>query len=220
MVSMIKPRFYLLILTFFLPAIAFSSEDFLEESESFENISWFENWKEATTKMKKENKLVLLFFTGSDWCPWCKKMKTEIFEDPEFIQEMDPLLVFFIVDFPAKKSQSSEIINHNESLKVTYNISGLPTVVLLDSKRTLISKLGYLPVGGGKYAEYLKNVMADYEWIKATLSAECSEDDLRRLYQKAKSMGCDTYTKIIFERGVKEDKVPFFLLEKYCSLVD
>ena len=39
---------------------------------------------DAQAQAKKESKLVLLNFTGSDWCPACKKLDAEVFSKKEF----------------------------------------------------------------------------------------------------------------------------------------
>ena len=46
--------------------------------------SWQTDYKQAQEQAKVGNKLVLLDFTGSDWCGWCIKLDREVFSKPEF----------------------------------------------------------------------------------------------------------------------------------------
>jgi uncharacterized protein YyaL (SSP411 family) len=48
-------------------------------------IEWLTDAPSAQEKAKRESKLVLLDFTGSDWCGWCMKLKSEVFDKPEFV---------------------------------------------------------------------------------------------------------------------------------------
>ena len=40
---------------------------------------WQTKFEDAKTKAKADNKLLLVDFTGSDWCGWCIKLKKEVF---------------------------------------------------------------------------------------------------------------------------------------------
>ncbi len=42
--------------------------------------NWNTDYENTLTKAKIEKKGVLLLFTGSDWCPPCKKLHSAIFE--------------------------------------------------------------------------------------------------------------------------------------------
>ena len=51
---------------------------------SSDNLDWKENLEQAVAQAKKENKAVLVNFTGSDWCIWCKRLNSEVFKQKEF----------------------------------------------------------------------------------------------------------------------------------------
>ena len=46
--------------------------------------TWYTNWDKAAAAAKKENKPILMDFTGSDWCGWCIKLHDEVFSKDEF----------------------------------------------------------------------------------------------------------------------------------------
>ncbi|MCX8155667.1 MAG: thioredoxin family protein, partial [Verrucomicrobiae bacterium] len=47
-------------------------------------LNWVTDFNAALNQAKKENKLLFINFTGSDWCGWCKKLDAEVFSTPEF----------------------------------------------------------------------------------------------------------------------------------------
>jgi thioredoxin-related protein len=108
---------------------------------------WTTDAVTAQAKAKAEKKLVLLDFTGSDWCGWCIKLNKEIFSTPEFIQYAKDNLVLVEVDFPRKKQLSSEQKKANNALGEKYGIKGYPTIIVLDGEGKKVGKLGYMKDG-------------------------------------------------------------------------
>jgi thioredoxin-related protein len=109
---------------------------------------WGDNYKEALATAAKENKKVLLDFTGSDWCGWCIRLKKETFDQPEFKNYADKNLILVEVDFPNGKTLPPEVKKQNDALQEQYHIEGFPTLILLDPQGKVINKnVGYLPGG-------------------------------------------------------------------------
>lgn len=110
--------------------------------------NWKTDYKAALEEAAKEKKLVLLDFTGSDWCGWCIKLDKETFSKPEFKNFASKNLVLVEVDFPQNKSQSADVKKQNEELKTKFGVQGYPSLVLLDSTgKEIIRNVGYLPGG-------------------------------------------------------------------------
>lgn len=108
---------------------------------------WSTNYNESLQKAASQNRMVLLEFTGSDWCPPCKKQAKDVFEKPSFEEFAKDNLVPVKLDFPRRSEQSAETKAANQALAQKYNIDGFPTLILLDSKGTeLAREVGY---GGG-----------------------------------------------------------------------
>ena len=61
---------------------------------------WDDDYEKAVAQAKAEKKMVLLDFTGSDWCGWCIKLDKEVFSQPEFKDYAKENLVLVEVDFP------------------------------------------------------------------------------------------------------------------------
>ena len=109
---------------------------------------WGDNYQEALATAAKENKKVLLDFTGSDWCGWCIKLKKETFDQPQFKEFADKNLVLVEVDFPQGKSLSPEVKKQNDALQQQFHVEGFPTLVLLTPQGKIIKQnSGYLPGG-------------------------------------------------------------------------
>lgn len=113
-------------------------------------VSWQTDVPKAEAQAKKENKLVLLDFTGSDWCGWCIKLNHETFSKSEWADYAKKNLVSVEVDFPRAKQQSAALKSANEALQKKYNVEGFPTIVVLKPDGTVAWKHeGYL-AGGPK----------------------------------------------------------------------
>jgi len=117
---------------------------------------WGEDYKAALATAAKENKKVLLDFTGSDWCGWCIKLKKETFDQPAFKEYADKNLVLVEIDFPQGKSQNPEVKKQNDALQQQYQVQGFPTLVLLDPQGKIIKqKSGYFPGGAKGFIDWL-----------------------------------------------------------------
>ena len=121
-------------LVLFTPAIA-------------QEAKWLTDFEAAKAQAKKENKLVLADFTGSDWCGWCIKLKDEVFSKPEFATWAKDKVVLLELDFPRKTELPAELKAQNEKLAEQFEIKGFPTVLLLDGDGKKVGTLGYEPGG-------------------------------------------------------------------------
>jgi thioredoxin-related protein len=117
------------------------------------NGQWLTDWKVATDTAASTEKLILLNFSGSDWCGPCIRMHKEIFEDPAFASYAEKNLVLVSADFPRLKKNrlSEEQTKQNEKLADKYNPEGrFPFTVLLDSKGKVLKSWEGLPRATGQ----------------------------------------------------------------------
>lgn len=104
---------------------------------------WLTNFDAAKAIAGKENKFILLNFSGSDWCAPCIKMKQEVFQNEAFLSFADDKLVLVRADFPrSKKNQlPKEQKTHNETLAEKYNPLGkFPYTLLLDKDGKILKE--------------------------------------------------------------------------------
>jgi len=122
-------------------------------------LNWENNLDNAIQQAKKENKAVLVNFTGSDWCIWCKRLSAEVFQQKEFEDYAKESLVLVMLDFPKDKPQSEETQSYNRNLAQKYGIQGFPTILIFDSQGKLVAQTGYQPGGPDKYIEHIKSYL-------------------------------------------------------------
>ena len=110
---------------------------------TFAAEGWGEDYAKGLAQAKEEKKLVVLDFTGSDWCSWCVKLNKEVFSKKEFKDYAKDNLVLVELDFPNSKPQSAELKAQNQKLQKEYRIEGYPTIIVLNSQGKKVGELGY-----------------------------------------------------------------------------
>lgn len=106
-------------------------------------------WETAKKEAAENNELILLNFSGSDWCIPCIKLHKNIIEKEDFkkLQE-DHIITYLNADFPRnKKNQlSTEIKNENAKLADLYNPKGIfPYTILLNKDGKVLKTWEGLP---------------------------------------------------------------------------
>jgi thiol-disulfide isomerase/thioredoxin len=99
-------------------------------------IQWEPDFENAKKTAKEKHELILLNFSGSDWCAPCILTRKEYLEDAAFGEMAKENLVMVNADFPRKKKNalSPEMVKRNEALAETYNKQGaFPLTLLLDA---------------------------------------------------------------------------------------
>lgn len=106
------------------------------------------SFDQSLEKAKTENKNVLLFFSGSDWCAPCVKFKKHFVETDQFKTFSAENLIVFNADFPRLKKNklADNITQENEKLADKYNNNGLfPMILLLNNKGEIVKKWEHYP---------------------------------------------------------------------------
>lgn len=105
-------------------------------------------------KAVAENKLLLVKFTGSDWCPPCIKLDKEVFSKKSFKSDVEKDFVVVVLDYPRKKKLPEAQTKANKEVAKKYGLRSYPTVMLMDSDGKVFKSMsGY---GGGGVKPYLK----------------------------------------------------------------
>jgi len=115
---------------------------------SLTSSTWLTDFQKGKTEAVASNKLIVLNFSGSDWCGPCIRLKKEIFESNAFENYSSEKLVLVNADFPRyKKNQlSNEQVKENEALAEKYNSAGrFPFTILLDSNGKVLKQWDGLP---------------------------------------------------------------------------
>jgi thioredoxin-related protein len=111
---------------------------------------------EAAKKYASEKGIPLLLnFTGSDWCHWCKMMENGVFNQGEWREYAKDNVVMVWLDFPKDKSLvPQKYVARNNEVRNKYKISGYPSYLLVDAKLDIV--IGRLGAGKGKTAASFK----------------------------------------------------------------
>jgi protein disulfide-isomerase len=137
-------------------------------SFSQEKLTWHTDVKEAVDIAIKENKQILLFFTGSDWCGWCTKLQNDVFKTSDF-EKWSKDLVLVELDFPRGSSQDKKTKNQNNQLKNTFGVRGFPTVHFVNPEKQKngkvnlknLGKTGYIPGGVKQWLNVANSIMVN-----------------------------------------------------------
>ena len=116
------------------------------------------DFEKAKAQAAKEEKSILMEFTGSDWCPPCKALAKNVLTQDVFKTEMPKNFVLLKLDSPRDKSkQTPEEIEQYKVLSAKYGIQGVPTIFLADAKgRPYYQTVGYSGDPADKYVANLK----------------------------------------------------------------
>ena len=117
---------------------------------------WHTDYEEAARRARRENKRLLIDFTGSDWCRWCIKLDREVFSTPRFKQYADHNLVLLKVDFPRRRPLPPPLRRQNEALARQYRITEYPTIVVQSPNGRPLQRFGYVPGGANAFIRKLE----------------------------------------------------------------
>lgn len=107
-------------------------------------LKWHTNLGKALAQAREENKIILVDFTGSDWCGFCIKQDKEVFSTTGFADYAKENLVLLKLDFPRRKKLPAEEQEANNGLRDKYQIRGYPTLVFLSKEQKELGRqVGY-----------------------------------------------------------------------------
>lgn len=123
---------------------------------------WETDYEAALTQANKEHKIIMLYFSGSDWCKPCILLRKEVFDTQTFQEYAKDNLVVVKLDFPRLKKNRlpEEQMLHNETLAMRFNHEGaFPSVVFIDANEQVIEKSGYRSGGPEEYVSYVNSIL-------------------------------------------------------------
>jgi thioredoxin-related protein len=144
--------------TLFIPTLMIISL----QNANAQEAHWFTNYDEAVAQAEKENKQILMSFSGSDWCGNCMRLEKDLFDQSAFSDFATSNLVLLKLDFPAKRKNMlpAEQTKHNEKLAEQYNKAGkFPTVLVLDAKGKVLGTMKHPSTDANGYIASLKSII-------------------------------------------------------------
>ncbi len=132
-------------------------------AQSTPALEWHTDLAKVQQISQKTNKPIFAFFTGSDWCGWCRKLQSDVFAKPEFIKWASEKVVLLELDFPRRTRLAPDLEKQNQELQQAFGIKGYPTIWLFylnekDNNQREIAALGSLgyPMGATAGQEQVK----------------------------------------------------------------
>ena len=118
-----------------------------------EKTDWITNYDQAIKLAKKEKKNILMFFTGSDWCPPCIALKRDFLETSAFDVYANEYILLYI-DIPRNKDLlTADQLKSNKELAAKYNKRGsVPMLKVVNKEGNELGEMsGYSMNGEIKY---------------------------------------------------------------------
>ncbi len=111
-----------------------------------DRLNWVLTYKEALKRSKEENKPVLMYFTGSDWCGPCIRLDKELFHTEKFKEFSDKELILLEVDIPRQQDLlTQDKLSENLYLKKKFKVNSFPTLIFVNHRgRKIAEKSGYI----------------------------------------------------------------------------
>ena len=149
-----------IIITLFL-GVLISANSFSQKK-----LAWHTDLNQAVEIAIKENKKMMLFFTGSDWCGWCVRLQKEVFKTPSF-EKWSEDVVLVELDFPRRTPQDETIKAQNQYLQSIFQVRGYPSIHFVTPEKTAdgkmnlnnLGKIGYVKGGPNKWLEAANSIV-------------------------------------------------------------
>jgi len=161
------------------------------------NSIWLTNLDKAIGVAKRDDKKILVNFSGSDWCIWCTKLDEEVFSQNQFLNYAADNLVLVQIDSPQDKPLNAKAKEYNENLSQKFKITGVPTIVLMDKYGNELKRTGYKAGGAANYVSHIKSLLDD-DKLKSESKESTGSTLTRTVYPGAQT---ETITDIYIKQG-------------------
>ena len=112
------------------------------------SVTWEDDWDAAFEKARAQNKVVLASFEA-EWCVWCRRLETTTYRDAQVASLLDATVIPVALD----------VDRNGRELSDTYEVDGLPTVVVFDTEGRELGRIdGYMPPGS--FLERLETILS------------------------------------------------------------
>lgn len=143
---------------------------------------WLNNYATAREKARAENKTLMMYLTGSDWCGYCQMLMKEVFNTPVFLSWAERNVVRLYVDLPKLKRLSPAIEQQNALLMRQYNPQGaVPQVYFITPQDEVITNIGYLPGGAELWTRNVTTLLPKNLHLEKNLSSAAQNNQQQKL---------------------------------------
>lgn len=190
--------------------------------------AWETEYERALEQAQQRGGYVLVDFTGSDWCRWCKVLKEKVLDSAEFedcVRRQG--LTLLELDYPRSVEKlSAERLAKIEEIRRRYGVESFPTVMLLDAQGRPFARLKGSAVDAQEYVGRIEErLKAKREYDAAVAAAggvqgveralalsaalEMLPEDCRLGQSEvvAEIVRCDVENKTDYKRQVEEERL-------------
>lgn len=96
-------------------------------------LEWLTNVEQAQKLAAEQGKAVLVDFTGTDWCVYCREMHAKVLDTPAFEAYAAPKFVCVEMDLPHKPLLPKAQLEYNRGIVKRYGVTGYPTLLVLNA---------------------------------------------------------------------------------------
>lgn len=125
-------------------------------------VAWETSYDNAKSQAANSGKIIMLWFTGSDWCKYCTMLEDEVFHTAAFNEWYGDKVIPVMLDYPRQSSLPSDLARQNETLKERYSemVTSYPTALFVDSQGEVLGKLGYMRGGAEHWIHQAESVLS------------------------------------------------------------
>ena len=120
--------------------------------------NWHSTWEAAKAEAEASGRVILVNFTGSDWCPACIQLRSSALSTPQFQSFADQKLILLEVDFPRGRAIPAAQRQANERLASQDGITAFPTLLLVGVNGRALAKVPAYPSGPQLVAALSQNL--------------------------------------------------------------
>ena len=105
---------------------------------------WMSSYRSAKKQAIEQNKKILIFFSGSDWCESGRVLNRDLFRTRNFQQLASKKYILYNADFPKYTKLGQEQEDTNKRLAARYGVHRFPALVVVEPKYggVLVKQIG------------------------------------------------------------------------------
>lgn len=166
---------------------------------------WMTDFSAAKAKAAKENKSLLVDFTGSDWCGWCIRLNEEVFSHEAFKKGVAETFVLVELDYPQDSSKIPQATQEqNQKLKDQYKIQGFPTILLMNAEGLPFAKTGYQQGGPENYVSHLNELRVTGGTINTALASAKQAEGMEKAKAYASALKLVPESLLDYYTGIED----------------
>ncbi len=132
---------------------------------------WMDDFYKAQEVAKRDGKWMLVVFSGSDWCGFCRVLEEKVLSTVRFQDALKAGYVLVFIDSPHDKTLLSEVCQRqNKDIARALGGGGVPNVNICDASGRRLANLGgasHLEGGLSSYLKFFSSVDAGLRLLQA-----------------------------------------------------